>query len=228
MLAAGLAFTSAPAQASERPVDVTGYKVSDITVSSSGCRNFTVTAATKVQGDFLDSYGSVEISRNGALVDYLSFDERKITDRAFFCPSLSGLGVYKVGPADISASFKYFNEDYQDWSTGYASYIDYTSKTFNVRGKAKSSLSAKRSGSKVTLTGKAQVYTPNKYEFTKYNAAGAKFQVKSGSKWKTLKTVKLKKGKASVTVKQSKKKTYRLYIPKASWATSTTSKSVSK
>ena len=52
--------------------------------------------------------------------------------------------------------------------------------------------------------------------------------MKSGSKWKTLKTVKLKNGKASVTVKQSKKKTYRLYIPKASWATSTTSKSVSK
>ena len=95
----GLLFIAAPVQASERPIDITGYKVSNITVSSSSCRNITVTATTAIKSDFLDSYGSVDITRQGGLVDNLSIDGRKITNRAFICPSLSGLGTYKVGPA---------------------------------------------------------------------------------------------------------------------------------
>ncbi|MFJ6418608.1 hypothetical protein [Paeniglutamicibacter sp. NPDC091659] len=228
VLAAGLALASTPAQASERPLDITGYQVSDITVGDSNCRYFTVTASTKVESDFLDSYGSVEITRKGGNVSSLSFHGRKITSRAFFCPSDSGLGTYQVGPADLEAEYEYFDSYFEEYSSDSSYYTDYTSKTFYVRGKAKSSLSAKRSGSKVALTAKAQVYIPEKYRYAQYNAVSAKFQVKSGSSWKTLKSVNLKNGKASVTVKQSKKKTYRLYIPKASWATSTISKAVSK
>ncbi|MFF5794066.1 hypothetical protein ACFY5D_18650 [Paeniglutamicibacter sp. NPDC012692] len=227
MLAAGLAFTAAPAQASERPIDITGYKVSDVTVGDSNCRNVTVSAFAKTAGDYVDSYGSIDVTKQGGIVTSMWFEDDEL-DRAFICPSLYGLGTYKVGPADINAEYEYYDDYFEEYDTHYTSYTDYTSKTFYVRGKTKSSLSAKRSGSKVTLTAKAQVYTPNKYRYAQYNATGAKFQVKSGSTWKTLKTVKLKSGKASVTVKQSKKKTYRLYIPKASWATSTTSKSVSK
>lgn len=228
MLAAGFAFTAAPAQASERPIDITGYKVSDITVADSNCRNFSVTATTKVKSDFVDSYGVVDVTRNGGLVDMLGFDGRKITDRGFICPSLSGLGTYKVGPADINAEFKYYDSYFGQYMTDYSDYTDNTSKKFQVRGKTKSTLTAKRVGSKVTLTAKAQVFAPEKYRYAQYNGVGAKIQVKSGKTWKTVKTVNLKKGQASVTLKDSKKKTYRLYIPTATWATATTSNSVAK
>ena len=115
------------------------------------------------QSDFLDSYGCVESRARVGWSTTLSFDGRKITDRAFFCPALRPRNL-QGGPADISAELQVLRRAYHDWTTGYATYIDYTSKTFNVRGKAKSSLSAKRSGSKVTLTAKAQVYTPDKYD----------------------------------------------------------------
>lgn len=226
--AIGLLATATPAQASERPIDITGYKVSNITVSDSNCRNLTVTASTKVNSDFVDSFGIVDISRGGGVVDSLWFEGRSITDRAMICPSFSGLGTYKVGPADLSAEYEYYDSLFESYMSDYNDYTDNTSKKFYVRGKAKSTLTAKRSGSKVILTAKAQVYAPDKYRYTQYNAKGAKLQVKSGKTWKTIKTVNLSKGKATVTIKQSKKKTYRLHVPTATWAASTTTKSASK
>jgi len=234
MATAGLALSglllagTAPAQASERPIDITGYSVSSITVADSNCHYVSVKASSKVKSDYEDAYAFIDVTRNGGLVDSLWFENRKVSDRALICPSWDGLGTYKVGPADVSATYSYWDSYFGYQDTDYVDYTDRTSKSFQVRGKTKSSLSAKRSGSKVTLTAKAQVYSPEKYRYGQYNAKQAKFQVKSGNSWKTLKTVSLKKGTAKLTLKQSKKKAYRLSIPTASWATSTNSKSVSK
>ncbi len=233
-ITAGLAATGllivgiVPAQASERPIDITGYSVSSITVADSNCHYVSVKASSKVKNDYEDAYASIDVTRNGGLVHSLWFENRKITNRALICPSWDGLGTYKVGPADVSASYSYWDSYYGFEGTDYVDYTDRTSKSFYVRGKTKSSLTAKRSGGKVTLTAKAQVYSPEKYRYGQYNAKKAKFQVKSGNSWKTLKTVTLKKGTAKLTVKQSKKKTYRLSIPTATWAAATNSKSVSK
>ncbi|QIV88250.1 hypothetical protein NMP99_07030 [Glutamicibacter mishrai] len=228
ILAVTLIAGTTPAQASERPIDITGYSVSSLTVADSNCRNVTVKASSKVKSDYDDAYAIIDVTRNGGVVHSLWFENRKVSDRATICPSWDGLGAYKVGPADVSASYSYWDSYYQSTWTEYVDYTDRTSKTFYVRGKTKSSLTAKRSGSKVALTAKAQVYSPEKYRYGQYNAKKAKFQVKSGNSWKTLKTVNLKKGTAKLTVKQSKKKSYRLSIPTASWATATNSKSVSK
>ncbi|MFI8412088.1 hypothetical protein ACIGB6_06320 [Paeniglutamicibacter gangotriensis] len=227
-VAACLLTAATPAQANERPIDITGYQVSNITVADSNCRNLKITASTKIKKNFVDSFGSVDVTRNGGLVSMLWFEGRNITDRAMICPSFDGLGVYKVGAAEINAEYKYYDSYFKEYMSNYSSYTDNTSKKFHVRGKAKSTLTATRSGSKVTLTAKAQVYAPEKYRYAQYNAKGAKLQVKSGKTWKTLKTVNLSKGKATITVKQSTKKSYRLYVPTATWAASTTTKSVSK
>lgn len=227
-LAAGIALTAAPAQASERPLDITGYKVSDITVTTSSCRKVSISATTSVKKDFMDSFGSVDVTRQGGLVDSLGFEGRKIVTRAEICPSWSGLGAYKVGPADLMSVYEYYDPYYGEVMGDYKTYTDRTSKTFYVRGKAKSSLTAKRSGKKVTLTAKAKVYSPENYGYGTYNAKQAKFQVKTDGKWKTLKTVNLKKGTAKLTIKQSKKKSYRLQVPQASWATAATSKTIKK
>lgn len=228
LVTGALTLGLAPAQASERPIDITGYSVSSITVGDYNCRNITIKASTKVKSDYADAYGSVDVTRQGGIVDSLWFENRRVSDRALICPSFSGLGAYKVGPADISASYDYWDSYFDSTMTDYSNYTDRTSKTFYVRGKTKSSLTAKRKGKKVTLTAKAQVYAPEKYRYAQYNAKKAKFQVKSGKKWKTLKTVNLKKGTAKITVNQSKKKTYRLSVPTTTWADATNSKAVSK
>lgn len=227
-LAGGMAIAAVPAQASDRPIDITGYNVSSITVADSNCRNVYVSANTTIKSDYKSAYGSVDVTRSGGVIDSLWFEGRKVTDRAFICPAFDGLGTYKIGPADISATYKYWDSYWQSYETGYSDYVDRSVKSFYVRGKTKSSLTATRSGMYVTLNAKAQVYSPEKYRYGQYNAKGAKFQVKSGTTWKTLKTVDLSKGAAKFTFAQSTAKTYRLSIPTATWATSTNSSSVTK
>lgn len=199
--------------------------MNDQVVSTSSCRNVTIKARTKKQRDYWDSFGTVDVTKAGGWVGSVSFDDGIITDRAVICPSYEGLGKYTVGPADLLAEYEY--SDYWGWSTDLKSYVDGTRKSFYIRGKAKASVSAKRSGKYVTLTGKASRYRPDLYGYRAYNPR-AKFQVKSGNQWKTVKTVTLKKGKATVKVKRSSKATYRMTFAKTSYSTSATSKSVRK
>jgi len=231
MLAGGLVLGGAPAQASNRPIDITGYTVADVVVANNKCKSVLVTAKAKHQKDF--AFGGVDafITRKGDDVTSAGFDfenkkKTSANDRVEICPDDYGLGVYSVGPAYVFAFFEYKQDGtlYEDARD----YWDNTKKSFNVRGQTKSSLSAKRSGKKVTLSVKASVYSPEKDRYIQYNPKNAKFQVKSGKTWKTVKTLKLAKGQASVTVSDAKKKTYRVTVPTASWAVATTSKAISK
>ena len=125
----------APAQASERPIDITGYSVSSITVADSNCRYVSVRASSKVKSDYNDAYASIDVTRQGGLVDSLWFDNRKVSDRALICPSWDGLGTYKVGPADVSTSYTYWDSYFGYDDIDYVDYTDRTSKSFSVRGK---------------------------------------------------------------------------------------------
>lgn len=102
-------------------------------------------------------------------------------------------------------------------------HVDYTKGYFYVRGKTYASLSTKRNGKTVALTSTTKVYNPEDDRQVNYNAK-VKFQVKSGSKWKTIKTVTAKKGKATYKVKTKSKKTDRVTFSQVSWATGATSK----
>lgn len=230
-LIGGLFLGASPAQASNRPIDVTGYSVADVVVSNDNCKSILVTAKAKFQKDFMDGDALAVIVRNGddVAAPYFDFANKKMTssnDRVEICPWLTGLGVYTVGPADVWARYAY-KEDGESFGA-VRTYWDNTKTSFNVRGKTTSSLTAKRSGKKVTLTAKATVFSPEKDRYAQYNPKNAKLQVKSGKTWKTIKTLKLNKGKASITLKDSKKKTYRVTVPKASWAVATTTKAVAK
>lgn len=145
-------------------------------------------------------------------------------DRIMFCPSSDGLGKYTIGPSEIRA---YNYGSYPDYRYGSVERADYTKGYFYVRGKTYASLSTKRSGKTVTLTSKTKVYNPEYYGKVNYNPK-VKFQVKSGSKWKTLKTVSAKKGKATYKVKTKSKKSYRVTFGQVSWATGATSKSAKR
>ena len=145
-------------------------------------------------------------------------------DRIMICPSSDGLGKYTLGPSEVRAYY-YGGSSYNSY--GEVERADYTKGSFYVRGKSYASLSAKRSGSTVTLTSSSKVYHPERYGKIKYSPK-VKFQVKSGSKWKTLKTVSAKKGKATYVVKSKSKRYYRVTFSQVSWATGATSKSVKR
>ena len=211
------------AEAASTSFDVTKLSGSSLVISNSNCKSTNVymkhkkskvddwSVDTEVDGRhgpstsaYFDSYGSAS------------------KDRVQVCPSSDGLGKYTIGPSEIRAYY-YGGASYNDY--GEVERADYTKGYFYVRGKTYASLSTKRSGKTVTLTSKTKVYNPEHYGKVNYNPK-VKFQVKSGSKWKTLKTVTAKKGKATYKVKTKSKKSYRVTFGQVSWATGATSKSV--
>jgi hypothetical protein len=209
-----------PAHAASISFDVTKLTAKDIIVKSSNCYNTTVTMSHKKSG--VGSWDVfTDITKSGAVVDYVDYSSsgNTKTAKSTICPwSNSDYGTYRIGPssiwADASRGYDYVNRD------------DFTKGSFNVRAHVKSGLTAKRSGSKVTLTAKR--YSLDKWGYATYSPKKAKFQVKSGSSWKTLKTVTLKKGKATYTTKTSKKKSYRFVTVKTSTSAASTSKTVKK
>ncbi|WP_230748323.1 hypothetical protein [Brevibacterium sp. CCUG 69071] len=208
------------AEAASISFDVTKLSAKSIVVSNSNCRNVDINMSHKKSG-VSDWYVDVDITRQGGLVDYAFFQNGGNTkrDRVMVCPDWTGLGKYTMGPSEVWAN----NSSYSK----YVDRTDYTKGSFYVRGKASASLATKRSGSTVTLTSKTKVYNPEQYGKVNYNPK-VKFQVKSGSKWKTIKTVTAKKGKATYKVKSKSKKTYRVTFSQVSWATGATSKSAKK
>ena len=220
---AALALAVGPAvsaEAASAKFDVTKLSAKSMVVSNSNCRNVDVTMAHKKSG-VSEWFVDVDVTRSGGIVDYVSFSHDGNTKRArsMVCPDWSGLGKYTLGPSDVWANNSSFSK--------YVDRTDYTKGYFYVRGKAYASLSSKRSGSTVTLTSSSKVYHPERYGKIKYSPK-VKFQVKSGSKWKTLKTVSAKKGTATYKLKSKSKKYYRVTSSQVSWATGATSKSVKR
>lgn len=224
LVVAGLLATAAPAQASEKPVNIIGYKVKDLVISSDDSRDIYPSAKVKKQRDFESFSAEVQLKRNG-VTEYQEVFEGTNPGLLVVNPRYSGLGKYSVGPAEVVASY-WTNK--AEGSTYSQQYWDLTSTSFYVRGKTKSTLKAQRKGSKVTLTAKATVFSPERDRYIAYNAKNAAVQVKSGKKWKTVKKVNLKKGQAVVKLTDKKAKSYRVVIPKATWAIATTTKTVKK
>lgn len=213
---------AAPTHAASVSFDVTKLSAVNIVVKHNACYSTPVTMAHKKSGvGRWDVY--TDISKSGAFADsvYYSSNGNTRTAKSQICPwSEADLGKYTVGPsniwADAADSYDYVYRD------------DFTKGSFYVRAHVKSRLSAKRSGSKVTLTGTAKRYNLDSWGYKVYSPKKAKFQVKSGSSWKTIKTVDLKKGTAKLTVKSSSKKSYRFVTQTTSKTAAGTSATVKK
>lgn len=208
------------AEAAKISFDVTKLSAKSIVVTTDNCRNIVVDMAHKKSGS-MEWDVNTSISNRGKRVSRASFhsyddSKRTLTD---ICPDMDGLGKYTIGPSEVWATTSGYYDVFDQ--------VDYTKGYFYVRGKSYASLASKRSGKIVTLTSTTKVYNPEDDRRVTYSPK-VKFQVKSGSKWKTLKTVTAKKGKATYKVKTKSKKTYRVTFSQASWATGATSKSVKR
>lgn len=221
LVAVGLnAGTAIPSQAAPRLLDVTGFSAKSIVVSNSSCRDVVVTMR-KTMSSKVDSWDvSADVTRGGSWVGMAFYGDSgdRSKTRVQICPWLDGLGKYTVGPSDVTAySWDYYNfQSDTDWTKGH----------FYVRAKGKAALKGKRKGSTVTLTASAQRYNPELNKYVGHGAKKARVQVKSGKKWKTVKTVNLKKGKATVKLKTKLKKQYRFVFDQTSATTGATSKTI--
>lgn len=164
----------------------------------------------------------MDVTRGQDLVNWLSAEDGKTLSRMQLCPWLDGLGKYTIGPAD------YTKREYGYSYTDYRNYTDGTTKSFYVRAKSKASLSSSRKGRTVALTAKATGLNLDRDQYRAYNPSSATLQVKPGKTWKTVKKVKLSKGKVTVKVTSSAKKPYRFTFPKTSTRTGARSYVVSR
>jgi len=229
LVASGI-FTAAPASAAlnDKPINVTGFQVKDLVVDNSYCKRVPVSMNTTVKGPGkvtqYSVWGGISDPRGRFNSPIYFRDSKKATGQ--ICPD-AGLGRYKIYIDNVTGSnVLTVGGSIHDW--GYFDYQDKTTTSFQVRGKTKVSLSAKRFKKSVTLAANASVYAPEKYRYAQYNPK-ATLQVKtSGGKWKNLKSLKMSRGKATFKVTDAKKKTYRVTFPQSSWATAANSKAVAK
>lgn len=200
--------------------DVTRLSARDLVVKDWQCQNTTVRMSHSEHNAY-SWWVDTSVTHDNSHVSSALFSDsgNGSRDEAQVCPSLHGLGKYRVGPSDVSAHSYGYDDSLYD--------TDYTMGTFYVRALAKTQISAKRSGKKVKLTVKAQRYNPDTYKYSRYNPK-ATIQVKSGKKWKKVATVQLRNGSATKTVKTSSKRTYRVTFSKVSWATGATSGTVKR
>lgn len=211
------------AEAASMSFDVTKLSAKSIVVSNSDPVKTYVYMSYKVKksdGWLVDTgvYGRHGKAEEASFYSSFSPDNK---DRVTLYPDESGLGRYTLGPSEVESDYD------NGWKTVWEDFTDYTKGSFYVRGKTYASLTTKRSGKTVTLSSKTKVYNPEKWAKVNYSPK-VKFQVKSGSKWKTIKTVTAKKGKATYKVKTKGKKTYRVTFSQVSWAAGATSKSVKR
>lgn len=211
------AGTVVPSQAAQRLVDVKGFSASSVVFSKPGCKYITVKMRKSVHRSTWEWSVDADVTYKGRLVEFASFSDSGDSSRTriLLCHD-EGFGKYTIGPSAVDA------ETYDS----YPSYTDWTKGHFYVRAKVKAGLKAKRKGNKVALIASAKRYSADRFEFVNYAPKKARVQVKSGKKWKTVKSVKLKHGKATVIVKSKRKKQYRFVIDKSSSRTSAKSKIV--
>lgn len=220
-----------PANAAKKAtVNVTKLSAPSVTVTNAKCKAVKVKVKKKSNTAYWDVFTKVRKGGKNAIAmtgkysrPYAEFHggfDGSTTDKIKVCPKKIGLGKVTMGPSDTNAVFS-------EWGNGHTSTTDKTKGHFYIRGKAKASLSAKRTGGKVKLTASARKYQPKRSKpgYVPFNRT-VKFQVKSGSGWKTLKSKKLKNGSGSITVKKASVQTYRVTFSKISTATGATSKTV--
>lgn len=226
-LTAALAVGATPATAASTPLDITTYQVKDLIVSSPYCYDHGLTAKVKKSSSYSSSSMATSIKIRGKEVGAPHFNNKKFTTTTPICAAQTGYGAYTLDGTTIWATVK-TKSKHGITKLNRVTYKDATKKTFYVRAKTASTLKAQRAGTKVTLTATSSKYSPAAWGYLPHSPSNAKLQVKAGKTWKTVKTLKLKNGKATVALKTAQKKTYRISIPQTSTATAASSKTVTK
>jgi len=179
-----------------KATSITSIAAQSIAIGSRKNRTIAVAAGGSVDGNTKSIVAN--ISRGGKVKTRATIS--MATGRGSFTYQVGfGRGTYTVGPTRITR-------------TDGSSYVDGTRSTFTVKSNTKTTLRmGKRAGS-TTRVAKAYVkaYSPSKNRYVSYNPI-AKLKVKSGSSYKTKKTLKLRRGYDRYTFRTSKRHTYRLY-----------------
>ncbi|GAA4776926.1 hypothetical protein [Microbacterium gilvum] len=203
--------------------DVTKLTASSIVVgpTTDGCTYVPVTISRKlpVGVQYWDAF--VDVTRNGQLISTAFFGSTgsSTKSRFLYCP-LDGFGKFTLGPTEWYAG-----------TTGtHRSGLDGTKGYFYVRSRTKAGISSiTRTNGVTTVKVSATRFAPYSYpEQVKFSAPQAQLQVRNGTTWKTVATVKLVNGSATLSYRTSAGRTYRVVIPQTDSTTAAVTPSKTK
>jgi hypothetical protein len=201
----------AAADDSTNRFDIANLRASDIRVTSGACVQTVIQASGYDWDGFDDVSASAQIWKGSTFVDEqrVSGPLGIIFGSFLWCPSLEGLGKFRVGPTAVSWSADNYTTSgqFQDSSTAY----------FVAKQVARfSRFKVSKAGKKRTLTARARYFSVKDSAWVSARK-GTRIQVqrhpankKSGS-WRTIRTAKVgKRGTISITTKAPKPYLYRI------------------
>lgn len=214
-----------PAQAAKESVKLTGLTVKDVVVGKDvdgtvdHCEDILVTARFKLKG-------GVQHPR----ITYNFYSGKREWATGFAVQGRNTLDEWCAGDSPLGKQRLVTQSLVAVYDKGELVRKDTHRTTFNVRTQSTAAVSAERlSGQRVKLSIEAKNLSIKKNDYKPYAAKKVAVQVKSGTKWKTLKKVDLNgKGAATLTVKRSAKANYRVVVPTTATKTGVTTKVVSK
>lgn len=225
-------YIAKPITVSKVETDGNFYKGGVIPVSSKGCKTNSFYLKTVYNNaTYVPNFRySADIYRNGKKVKTVTFKNNTGIHYQAFCPKvkIARYGTFQLKNIKVAGSY-WVKDSAGNWmrdSSGrivtksFSYGIGKDSSKFAYKGAVDGSLYGKKpaGNSKRTFTAKLTFFSDKYQKWVKYNPSGAKLQVKSGGKWKSIKSLKFKKGKAVYSLRASSKKTYRLYVPAKSYA----------
>jgi hypothetical protein len=194
-----VAASSQPAEAASCKISISGLPTK-VTIDSNDRRYWvhaTASGCTKLDRDLSDVYASV---RGPGTKDSIDTDFGA-SDHIELWTSDYKAGKYTVYDAGSDIS----NTDYNDM------HYTWVKKSFTAKYRSYTSLTAKRSGKSVKLSGTVRRYSPDDYAYISHKRP-VRVQRYSGGSWHTIKTLTSKGGKYSYTVKTTKHYKYRAKI----------------
>ncbi|MYM18548.1 hypothetical protein GSY69_00780 [Brevibacterium sp. 5221] len=216
LVGAGIVPAAPAAAAGRLSLDVTRLSAKDRVVSASGCSKVRVhmvkrkSAAAEVWA--VDA--RVRKGKRTVASAFYNYEGAQGTVSVRVCARRTGLGRYELGPSRVVMA---------DWDSAGRTRTDRTKGAFYLRAKARTQLSPARHGRSTRLSVRAQRFDPKSARYTAYSPR-ARVQAKTGGHWKTVRTTRLRGGRATVTVRPAH--TYRVTFGRTSWATGATSRAV--
>ncbi len=184
--------------------------------SGAGCKTLEFYVAIKFGDRATGNYTlTTDVARGNTAVAKVTTKNTGL-GKATICPSKSNQRYgYPWHLGWVSANVEYWDANNQrkwvrtTWKV--------TSKTFAVKAALKGPISAQRRGNNVTFTVKPTYFSDKYQKWVAYNPTGATLQYKSGSTWRSVKTLRFSGGKAVYTHYSPSSRLWRINVPVKTW-----------
>jgi len=175
------ASTANSASADTSLFDVTGFRTTNVVVSSNSCKYVPVTMQVTQSPQVALSNTITHVYKGSQEVD-TAWLEPNVSKTWLWCPYLDGYGTFTFGPTDVDVALE---PDYSEYTA-----TDYTRATVKVKARGVTSVKATRSGRYVTVLATSSFYNFNASGYSRLRGVrvSVQYRLPGTTTWKTVTT----------------------------------------